>query len=68
MKKLICRIFGHRYVYNFGWAPSRCKCNRCGMSWKTIKNPNYIPNKTSPFEEPIEIWVEDKTNNNDKTN
>ena len=27
---------------------------------KTINNPNYIPNKTSPFEEPIEIWVEDK--------
>jgi hypothetical protein len=38
------------------------------MSWKTIKNPKYIPNKTSPFEEPIEIWVEDKTNTNDKTN
>jgi hypothetical protein len=30
------------------------------MSWKTINNPNYKPNKTSPFEEPIEIWVEDK--------
>jgi hypothetical protein len=30
------------------------------MSWKTANNPNYIPNKTSPFEEPIEIWVEDK--------
>jgi len=29
------------------------------MSWKSIKNPNYIPNKTSPFDEPIEIWVED---------
>ena len=68
MKKLICRIFGHNYVYNFGWAPNRCKCDRCGMSWKTIKNPKYIPNKTSPFEEPIEIWVEDKTNTNDKTN
>jgi hypothetical protein len=68
MKKLICRIFGHNYVYNFGWAPNRCKCDRCSMSWKTIKNPKYIPNKTSPFEEPIEIWVEDKTNTNDKTN
>jgi hypothetical protein len=30
------------------------------MSWKTIKNPNYIPGKTSPFDEPIEIWEEDK--------
>jgi hypothetical protein len=30
------------------------------MSWKTINNPNYIPNKTSPIDEPIEIWVEDK--------
>jgi hypothetical protein len=60
MNKLICKIFGHKYVYNFGWAPNRCKCSRCGMSWKTINNPNYIPNKTSPFEEPIEIWIEDK--------
>ena len=40
MKKWICKIFGHKYEYNFGWAPNRCKCKRCGMSWKTINNPN----------------------------
>jgi hypothetical protein len=59
MKKLICRIFGHKYQYNFGWAPNRCKCLRCGQTWKTIKNPNYIPGKTSPLSEDLEIWVEE---------
>ena len=59
LKKLICKIFGHKYVYNFGWAPNRCKCSRCGTKWKTIKNPNYIPGKTSPLSEDLEIWVED---------
>ena len=57
--KFICKILGHKYEYNFGWAPNRCKCKRCGMSWKTAKNPNYIPGKTSPLDEPLEIWVED---------
>ena len=59
MKKLICKIFGHKYVYNFGWAPNRCKCSRCGAKWKTIKNPNYIPGKSSPLDEDLEIWVKD---------
>jgi recombinational DNA repair protein (RecF pathway) len=59
IKKLICKIFGHKYVYNFGWAPNRCKCSRCGEKWKTIQNPNYIPGKTSPLDEDLEIWVED---------
>ena len=58
-KKLICKVFGHRYQYNFGWAPNRCKCKRCGMSWKTINNPNYVPGESSPFSEDIMIWVED---------
>jgi hypothetical protein len=30
------------------------------MSWKTANNPNYKPNETSPFDEPLEIWIEDK--------
>jgi hypothetical protein len=29
------------------------------MNWKTAKNPNYIPGKTSPLDKPLEIWVED---------
>ena len=60
MKKLICKIFGHKYVYNFGWAPNRATCSRCGQSWKTIKNPKYIPGKTSPLDEDLEIWVKNK--------
>jgi hypothetical protein len=60
MKKLICTILGHKYSYNFGWMPNKCICERCGMKWKTIGNPNYIPGKSNPLSEDIHIWVEDK--------
>jgi len=59
LKKLICKIFGHKYQYNFGWNPSRCKCKRCGKKWKTAKNPNYIPGESNLLSEDLEIWVED---------
>jgi hypothetical protein len=59
MKKLICKVFGHKYSYNFGWMPNKCVCKRCGMKWKTIDNPDYIPNKSNPFETDLKIWVED---------
>jgi hypothetical protein len=59
LKKLICKIFGHRYEYNFISYPSRCKCKRCGVKWKTAKNPNYIPGESNPLSEDLEIWVED---------
>jgi hypothetical protein len=59
IKKLTCKIFGHRYEYNFSWAPNRCKCKRCGEKWKTVPNPNYTPGKTSPLDQDLEIWVED---------
>lgn len=60
MKKLICKIIGHKYQYNFGWMPSKCLCNRCGMKWKRIGNPNYIVGKSNPLEVDIHLWVEDK--------
>ena len=60
MKKLMCSIFGHKYSYNFGWAPNRCTCTRCGMKWKTKNNPDYIPGKSSPLYDDLYIWVEDK--------
>ena len=63
MKKLICKIFGHKYKYNFGWMPSKCECRRCGQKWKSVKNPNYVPGESNPLSEDIMIWVEDKQNN-----
>lgn len=59
IKRWICSIMGHKYEYNFGWAPNKCHCTRCGQKWKTAKNPNYIPGKSSPLSEDLEIWVED---------
>lgn len=61
MKKWICKIIGHKYSYNFGWMPSKCVCKRCGMKWKAVKNPNYIPGESNPFSEDIMMWVEDKS-------
>jgi hypothetical protein len=61
MKKLICKILGHQYFYNFGWMPNKCWCKRCGGKWKTVPNPNYIPGKTSPLDQDLEIWVEDNS-------
>jgi len=59
MKKLICKLFGHKYSYNFVWMPSKCICKRCGMKWKTIDNPNYIPGESNPLSEDLKVWVED---------
>lgn len=54
MKKLICKLLGHRFKYNFGWAPNKCYCSRCGAKWKTINNPDYNGN---PIETEMYIWV-----------
>ena len=57
MKKLICKIFGHRYETNFKWMPSKMKCKRCGTKWKAVLNPDYTGN---PIYSEMHIWVEDK--------
>ena len=62
VKGLICKMRGHKYSYNFGWMPTKCHCTRCGMKWKTINNPDYIPGKSNPLEIDLYIWVEDNTN------
>ena len=54
MKKLICKLLGHRLIYNFGWMPNKCYCSLCGAKWKTIKNPDYNGN---PIETAMYIWV-----------
>lgn len=28
-KIFMCKIFGHKFIYNFKWMPSRCMCKRC---------------------------------------
>lgn len=60
MKKLLCKIIGHNYKYNFTTFPTKCHCTRCGKKWKSINNPAYIPNVTSPLDVDLYIWVEDK--------
>jgi hypothetical protein len=57
MKKIICKILGHKYQYNFGWMPNKSHCTRCGKRWKTEINPFYTGN---PIEDDMHIWVEDK--------
>ena len=58
-KGLICKVFGHRYQYNFGWMPSKCVCKRCGMKWKSVPNPKYVAGVSNPFETGLYMWVED---------
>lgn len=60
MKRIICKIIGHKYQYNFGWMPNKCHCKRCGKKWKTINNPEYIIGKSNPLETDLCIWIEDK--------
>lgn len=39
MKKLICKLFGHSYLYNFKTLPDKCICSRCKTKW-------YVPRYT----------------------
>lgn len=33
MKKLLCKIFGHKPKYNFTWMPTKAICARCHKKW-----------------------------------
>ena len=61
--RIICKIKGHKYSYNFGWMPTKCVCKRCGMKWKTVNNPEYIPGKSNPLEVDIYTWEIDEESN-----
>lgn len=61
MKKLLCMILGHKYVYNFAWMPNKANCTRCGTKWKTEINPKY----NSPMDS-MYIWIEDKQQDNEQ--
>lgn len=65
IKKLKCKILGHKYSYNFGWMPTKCECTRCGMKWKTINNPEYTPGKSNILEVDLHLWVEVKDGPNE---
>jgi len=58
MKKLVCKIIGHKYSYDSKSQPTRCKCKRCDKKWMTVKNPKY--DYTNIFKKPIFIWREIK--------
>ena len=58
MKKLICKILGHNYSYNFGWMPNKCICKMCGERWKTISNPKY--NGKNLLQEGLHVWIKDE--------
>jgi len=62
MKQIICKLFGHKYKYNFKWMPSKCFCKRCGKIWITIDNPDYNF-KSDILKTPLKIWIEVKINN-----
>lgn len=34
MKKLICRLLGHDYRYNFPSIPNKCICYRCSAKFE----------------------------------
>ena len=33
MKKILCKVFGHRYRYNSTTLPNKCICARCHKKW-----------------------------------
>lgn len=40
MKKLLCKIFGHKLRYNFVVNPSKCVCARCEQKF-LVGNSGY---------------------------
>lgn len=54
--KILCKLLGHKYKYNFPSFPSKCECKRCGKKWKSINNPKY--NGSNLMEEGLYIWEE----------
>lgn len=64
MKKLLCKIFGHKYRYNFTWMPSKCICARCHKKWHITGNlmddwvevDEFNDNYNRSDEELIKVW------------
>jgi len=49
MKKLICRILGHKFKYNGASLITKCHCERCGMKWKVKFNRGVHPSKLAEW-------------------
>ncbi len=60
IRKILCRLGYHKYLYDHPTQPIRCTCTNCNRNWRMVKNPDYIPNKSNPFETPIFVWEEIK--------
>ena len=46
MKKLLCKIFGHKYEDNHTSQPTRLWCNRCDKKWEySINTKSCHPNE-----------------------
>ncbi len=64
MKKILCKIFGHKFRYNFGWMPSKAICKRCHKKWVATgslmdewKEVDKFENESRTDEEIIRKWV-----------
>ena len=54
MKKLVCRLFGHRWRYNFPSQPNKAICKRCHRRERMIFNEQLCGSLNLLGEE----WVE----------
>lgn len=34
MKKILCKLFGHKFLYNFKSIPNKMICERCRVKYK----------------------------------
>lgn len=50
MRKLLCKIFGHRVKYNFTYMPSKAICERCHKKWIATGSLMNIWKEVEAFE------------------
>ena len=51
MKRLICRLIGHKPRYNFHYLPSKCICSRCHRKWVATFPHGHMIDGDSAWEE-----------------
>jgi len=50
-----CRIFGHKWKYNFVWMPNKRTCKRCGYAEKGTLNTSK--KDFHPLKDELMIWT-----------